>query len=58
MDLEKTQLKEGINECGKLLCSQTRLAVVEIFDTPAHPELTAIQVRCIVNRVLGASGKM
>jgi len=27
------------------------------FDTLTHLELTTIQVRCIVNGVLGASGK-
>jgi hypothetical protein len=27
-------MKEGIDECGKLLCSKTKLVVVEIFRYP------------------------
>jgi hypothetical protein len=46
--LEKTRLMEGINVFN------CYFAVVEILDTLTHPELTAIQVRCIVNRVLTA----
>ncbi len=68
MILEKTQLMEGINECGKVLCSKAKLIRREMVrfatlllwnsDALAHPKLTAIQVRCIVNQVSGASGKL
>jgi hypothetical protein len=34
------------------------VAIVEIFDILTHPDLAATQVRCIVNRVPGGSGKL
>ena len=34
------------------------VAVVEIFDILTHPELAATEVRCIVKRVPGGSGKL
>jgi hypothetical protein len=57
-------MKMSVAKCFFLQTDSTRdglicyFAVVENFDTLALPELTAIQVRCIANRLLGASGKL